>query len=433
MRKKIIIILLMLLTITICIVSLINKKLNLNSNINKNEFAIMLKDENNEYVKYDRIDWPSITEGYVLNREKSHCQNNEEIKWIGTTFIMESNKEYKCYLYFDKIKYTYNFDYKAEAQEFIAPETGKYIIELWGSQGGDSAAYYGGKGAYTIGMINLEKDEKLYIYTGEQGHPANENYNGTFNGGAEVGLHSRAGEIWGGTGGGATDIRLVKGNWNDFEGLKSRIMVAAAGGGASSRGYEYGSANGGAGGTLHGLDGDIKDYSGNYQRGIGMGATQVSGGISNWYNSAGKNTGYLDVSGFGYSGAIYALSDCRQDCEKQVSNNKNNLFAWSNQSGGGSGYYGGGSAVHGSSAGGSSYISGYKGCVAIKQESTEKDIQSIDGCADGTTNITCSYHYSGKIFTGTLMIAGNSQMPSPNGEIETGHSGNGYARITLIE
>ncbi|MFR6022533.1 MAG: glycine rich domain-containing protein [Clostridia bacterium] len=30
-------------------------------------------------------------------------------------------------------------------------------------------------------------------------------------------------------GGGATDIRLVSGEWNDFESLKSRIMVAGGG------------------------------------------------------------------------------------------------------------------------------------------------------------------------------------------------------------
>ena len=30
-------------------------------------------------------------------------------------------------------------------------------------------------------------------------------------------------------------------------------------------------------------------------------------------------------------------------------------------------------------------------------------------------------------------IAGNSSFPAPNGETETGHSGNGYARITCIE
>ncbi len=31
------------------------------------------------------------------------------------------------------------------------------------------------------------------------------------------------------------------------------------------------------------------------------------------------------------------------------------------------------------------------------------------------------------------MIAGNASMPSTSGGTETGHSGNGYARITLVE
>ena len=34
---------------------------------------------------------------------------------------------------------------------------------------------------------------------------------------------------------------------------------------------------------------------------------------------------------------------------------------------------------------------------------------------------------------GTTMIVGNASMPSTSGGTETGHSGNGYARITLVE
>lgn len=34
--------------------------------------------------------------------------------------------------------------------------------------------------------------------------------------------------------GGATDFRLISGQWNSTEGLKSRILVAGGGGGAQS-------------------------------------------------------------------------------------------------------------------------------------------------------------------------------------------------------
>jgi hypothetical protein len=62
-------------------------------------------------------------------------------------------------------------------------------------------------------------------------------------------------------------------------------------------------------------------------------------------------------------------------------------------SGGGGGYYGGAGAYGGSSGGGSSYIAGV---------------------------------------TGGQTIAGNTSMTSPSGIVETGHTGNGYARMTLI-
>ncbi|MGX4438155.1 glycine-rich protein, partial [Clostridioides difficile] len=48
----------------------------------------------------------------------------------------------------------------------------------------------------------------------------------TFNGGG-LGVNSG--------GGGATDIRLVNGDWNNEQGLLSRIIVAGGGGGAFSK------------------------------------------------------------------------------------------------------------------------------------------------------------------------------------------------------
>jgi len=121
--------------------------------------------------------------------------------------------------------------------------------------------------------------------------------------------------------------------------------------------------------------------------------------------------------------------------------------------GGGSGYYGGSHGIHPGSSypgggGGSSFISGHNGCVAITEDSTESNIkQRTDSngrtCTDGTTDITCSYHYSGYKFTDTVMIDGAGYnwttvkgdyvgQPQPDGTITTGHSGNGYARITYI-
>ncbi|HPZ23740.1 MAG TPA: glycine rich domain-containing protein [Bacilli bacterium] len=47
--------------------------------------------------------------------------------------------------------------------------------------------------------------------------------------------------------------------------------------------------------------------------------------------------------------------------------------------------------------------------------------------------MTCSYHYSGYVFTNANMIAGNASMPTHDGtSTMTGNSGNGYARITYL-
>ena len=97
--------------------------------------------------------------------------------------------------------------------------------------------------------------------------------------------------------------------------------------------------------------------------------------------------------------------------------------------GSGSGYYGGYSNTKSDvdsgewpAAGGSGFISGHTGCNAISSSSTSSKIVHT-----GQPN-----HYSGKIFTNTVMMAGNESMPSPTGGTETGHSGNGYAKITWM-
>jgi hypothetical protein len=96
-------------------------------------------------------------------------------------------------------------------------------------------------------------------------------------------------------------------------------------------------------------------------------------------------------------------------------------------SGGGGGYYGGGHGTHPGSSwpgggGGSSFISGYSGCNAIAASSTASNIVHT-----GQPN-----HYSGYVFTDMQMLDGNTAMPSPTDGTETGHTGNGYAKITYI-
>ena len=57
--------------------------------------------------------------------------------------------------------------------------------------------------------------------------------NSVFNGGGNYGSGNA------GSGGGATDFRLVSGAWNDDLSLDSRLMVAAGGGGAARSGVNH--------------------------------------------------------------------------------------------------------------------------------------------------------------------------------------------------
>ena len=315
------------------------------------------------------------------------------------------------------------YQYSGEYQIFSAPYSGYYKAEAWGAQGGsyNTSSAAGGLGAYTSGEIFLEKGEKLYIYVGGVGsNPTAYNVatGGGWNGGGN-GLRSSSNSsynIAAEGGGGATDIRLIptssKEIWNEFESLKSRIMVAAGGSGGTrySDGYSVGSPGGG----LTGYEGTCD--SGTCGRNIflygGFGGTQSKAGY-NLSNSTADG-------GFGYGG-----SGVRSNY---------------NSTGAGSGYYGGAGAYavgNGRTVGatGSSYISGYEGCNSIKEEST-----SINIIHTGS-----AYHYSGKYFNNTQMIDGAGykwntatkttivNQPTYDGlGTQTGNSGNGYAKITLL-
>ena len=224
----------------------------------------------------------------------------------------------------------YNFSYTGSEQVFTVPTTGDYKIELWGASGhGDK-----GRGAYTKGEITLNASTKLYIYVGQKGSYQTRFNATSFNGGGSG--SNTCNEFKNYLGGGATDVRLKNGDWDNLDGLKSRIMVAA-GGGAQG----WGSTAGGDGGELVGLNG-----SSTLANVYGRGASQVQGGLSN--------------GSFGKGGNAVSDSAC----------------ASSEAGGGGGGYYGGGGAIDtgtkygAAGGGGSSYISGHEGCIAIHKQKT---------------------------------------------------------------
>lgn len=213
-------------------------------------------------------------------------------------------------------------------------EPGKYLFECWGA--GSIGAAYGG---YSRGEIYLESKTTFYHCIGSS--------IGIFNGNAYSGGNRYMS-------GGATDIRLVGGNWNEVSSLRSRIMVA---GGAGSPGAP--SYAGGHGGGLSGNNGSGSIGSG------GTGATLTAGGS---YRGDFGLGGYGGSGSGGYGGA------------------------------GGGGYWGGGGTNVDSSAdddkgggGGSGFISGMPGCISV----------AVDG-----TNSGSPFHYSGLSFTNAKMEIG---------------------------
>jgi len=231
---------------------------------------------------------------------------------------------------------------------------GSYRIEMWGA-GKKMNASHGGSG-YNRGKLRVESSMKLYCYIGKVGD--NWNY------GTQC-YHNNAGA--------STDIRLLGGNWDSTEGLRSRIMVTGGSGqGGGLNAWNSGDPYPGPAGGLTGFKGgNINSGSG------GNGATQIGG------------------SGFGVAYGILP---------------------------GGNGYYAGynGYCSNGvaGSGGGSSFISGHPKCDAVDQDGNHTGL---------------AVHYSGISFSNTIMLDGLSFLPLPTGGNSYGYKGNGVIRITALD
>ena len=287
------------------------------------------------------------------------------------------------------ISTSYTYDVNNSYYTFSVPVSGSYKIELWGANGNSSGSFAGGTGAYTSGNITLTAGEKIYVYVGGAGSGDN----GGYNGGGSLTLNQSTQN--GAAGGGATDIRLKKGNWDSIDGLRSRIMVAAGGGGALPGTCGSSKKTGGFGGSITSNSNTIGTACTDSMYTIALGASQVSGGSIDVYSAAGAK---LNT----YASGKFGMSSKPDGYEGDI------------KAGGGGGYFGGASSGYGSSAtGGSSFVSGYSSSKAI----------------DSNGNITDSnIHYSGKKFDNISVIDGES-LSSSMAKPTSGN--NGYARISL--
>ena len=265
-----------------------------------------------------------------------------------------------------------DFNYTGSVQSKTL-KPGTYTLECWGGQGGTYSSYIGGYGGYSKGTITLAKTTTVYVSVGGAG--SSSSTTAGFNGGG-TGISSGRG------GGGATDVRIGQNS------LYSRVIVAGGGGGA---GVTSANANPcGCGGGEYGGDGYYNDTTGSYtigQNRCGGSASQTAGGKT-WSTST--------QATFGQGGNASGYS-----C-----------------GGGGGGWYGGGGAYDNDSDSDGRWGGGGSGYVYTS--STAKNYPN--GCLLNST------HY----LTNAKTIAGNKSFKSPTGKNKTGHTGNGFCRITNL-
>lgn len=260
-----------------------------------------------------------------------------------------------------------DFNYTGSVQSKTL-KPGTYTLECWGAQGGSYSSYYGGAGGYSVGTITLTKNSTdLYIYVG--GQPEATTSTGETPGGFNGGGKGCSRTYnYSSYGQGGGGATDVRIEKND---LYARVIVAGGGGGSSSENSlttKYG------GGTTGGSSAS------------GYGATQTAAGTNGSFGQGGSAT----TSGTNYN---YGSG------------------------GGGGGWYGGGACsdysdstnYQGYNGGGSGYV--YTSATAANYPSG-------------------NYVNSSYYLTNAQTIAGNQSFKSPDGTNETGHTGNGFCRIT---
>lgn len=306
---------------------------------------------------------------------------------------------------------TFDFDYTGTVQSIDLPE-GRYKLQCWGAQGGSVTGDYnavGSKGGYSEGILSLLETTTLYIFVGGEGTscPAYKNITATdksiLNGGWNCGGGSIKAYCYGydtareshshpRPGGGATDICLTPSDMEYVSGRNSRSN--------ESRLSRFIVAGGGAGANAMCSKMYVDDeVSINYYVSDG---TQQGGGTSGKGKFPGAQAPSINASSFGFGSSQL--------------NNGSGSFRYYLSAAGGAGWYGG--------SGNSSSTS-------------PSDSMKFSGGGSGFVNIPSNSEYRPSDYTGLELesgetIAGDTSFPSPSGGSEIGHSGNGFAKITVL-
>ena len=185
---------------------------------------------------------------------------------------------------------------------YIRLPAGSYIFEVWGAQGGKGGFVNnsdGGLGGYAKGAIRLRQDTDAYLQVGNKGGPG---ASGGYNGGGDA----KEGRYTGGSGGGASDIRLLQDTFGN------RVIVAGGGGGTDHNSirtvYSWGGGlEGGLSFKNKLLDNQGKQTAGGINGGeFGIGGSAPNhdsgGGGGGWY---GGGYGFNESDGGGGSGFVF--------------------------------------------------------------------------------------------------------------------------------
>lgn len=288
-----------------------------------------------------------------------------------------------------------NYSYTGDVYGSIL-ERGTYKLEAWGAEGGPGYTYStgGGKGGYSYGILDLnipmENILRIYVYVGGQGSvsagSSTTRSGAGFNANSSSVTNSAAAANYAGGGGGASDIRIGQ------DSLYARVIVAGGGGGKcgyASQSY----CAGGVGGGTSGVSGVYQTSTTTNTTYAGQGGTQTAGGATGTYSSYQGSAG-----GFGYGGYGGVRSTSK---------------SYRGAGAGGGGWYGGGGGTY-------RYAGGGGGSGYVYTSSTASNYPS--GCL-----LDSSYY-----LTDAATIAGDQSFNDPDGNTETGHSGNGYVRITRL-
>lgn len=200
------------------------------------------------YTDEQEVAYASLTDGEVITLyaqwfDKSYLNNTTELE---------------------------NYSCTEDVKTFEAPQTGSYILEAWGAQGGSvsenvngtktMAAIEGGRGGYSYGIVNLNAGDKIYVVVGCHGNELKNAEReltepGGYNGGGLA--LSDGNKNTQGSGGGATHFAVNQnlGELKNYSNNQNDILLVAGGGGGSysSTDISYYS-KGGYGGGLTGGD-----------------------------------------------------------------------------------------------------------------------------------------------------------------------------------